>query len=50
MLSMGFLVVCLGGYRGGGVYIRQEWVDAGSFEEGYNIILAFIGKYFIWKD
>lgn len=49
-LSMGIPAVSFGGYRGGGAHTRQEWVDAGSFEEGYNIILAFIGKYFIWKD
>ena len=47
---MGIPAVSFGGYRGGGAHTRQEWVDTGSFEEGYNIILAFIGKYFIWKD
>ena len=49
-LSMGIPAVSFGGYRGGGAHTRQEWVDAGSFEEGYNILLAFIGKYFIWKN
>lgn len=43
-LSMGIPAVSFGGYRGGGAHTRQEWVDAGSFEEGYNIILAFIGN------
>ena len=45
-LSMGIPANTIGVIRGGLAHTRQEWVDLGSVEEGFNIAMAVVQKYF----